>query len=162
MDWIALRNAAEKQLSKYKFALLILAAGLLFMSFPKEKEQTPELPEVTAAVGEVSLEQRLSNILGQIQGVGEVQVLLTEAWGEEAVYQTDGTSGSDGRLETVIIKDDSRREAGLVKQVRAPVYQGAVVVCRGGDNAYVRLSVVEAVANATGISSSHITVLKMN
>ena len=162
MDWIALRNTAGKYFSKYKFALLILAAGLFLMSFPKEQAQ--KIPEAeSAAVPEaVSLEQRLCGILGQIQGVGEVQVLLSEYSGPESVYQTDETGGSDGRSDTVIIQDSSRGESGLVKRELAPVYRGAVIVCQGGDNASVRLSVIEAVANATGISSSRITVVKMN
>ena len=91
-----------------------------------------------------------------------MQVLLTEAIGSESVYQSDGLSGSEGRLETVIITDEKRSEYGLVRYVISPVYQGAVVVCQGGGNASVRLAVIEAVSNATGIPSSRITVLKMN
>ena len=96
-----------------------------------------------------------------MEGVGEVQVLLTEARGTESVYQTDSASGGEGRRETVIITDDRRSEFGLVRQVISPVYQGAIVVCQGGGNASVRLAVMEAVSNVTGIASSRITVLKM-
>ena len=161
MDWIAIGKIASKRLGKYKFALLILAIGLFLMSFPKGETHSETAAESTP-IQEASLEQRLSAILSQIQGVGEAQVLLTEAYGQESVYQTDGTSGSDGRIETVIISDDSRREDGLVRQVIAPVYQGAIVVCQGGENASIRLAVIEAVSNVTGIPSSRITVLKMN
>lgn len=161
MDWIAIRQNTGKYLGKYKFALLILAVGLFLMSFPQTKE-VPE-PEVSSAVTEEeTLEQRLGTILGTIQGVGKTQVLLTEAYGQESVYQTDGSPGADGRVETVIITDDSRREAGLIRQVVSPVYQGAIVVCQGGGNASVRLAVMEAVADVTGIPASRITVLKMN
>lgn len=105
------------------------------------------------------MEDRLSFILSQIQGVGEVRVLLTEFCGPESVFQTDG---SNDRSETVIISDGNRTESGLVKQVLSPVYQGAIVVCQGGGSASVRLSVMEAVANVTGIPANRITVLKMN
>ena len=91
--------------------------------------------------------------------MGEVRLLLTELSGPESVFQVDG---SNDRTETVIISDSNRTESGLVKQVRSPVYQGAIVVCQGGDSASVRLSVVEAVANVTGIPISRITVLKMD
>ena len=161
MDWIAIRENAGKCFGKYKYALLILAVGLLLMTFPQTKTDSDMLPEV-AVTEDMTLEQRLSAILSHIEGVGEVQVLLTEARGTESVYQTDGVSGSEGRRETVIITDDSRSELGLVRQMISPVYQGAIVVCQGGGNASVRLAVMEAVANATGISSSRITVLKMN
>ena len=159
MDWIALRQNAGKQLGKYKYALLILAVGLFLMSFPGKKVDEIAQTEQEVIVREDSLEERLSSILSQIQGVGEVRVLLTEFCGPESVFQMDG---NDDRSETVIISDSNRTESGLVRQVLSPVYQGAIVVCQGGGNASVRLSVMEAVSNVTGISTSRITVLKMN
>ena len=161
MDWITMGKNAGKYLEKYKFALLILAVGLFLMSFPKAKE-APEPVMAPSAQEEKTLEERLGAILSRIQGVGQAQVLLTEAYGPESLYQTDGKSGTDGRTETVIITDDSRKETGLIRQVISPVYQGAIVVCQGGENASVRLAVIEAVANVTGIPANRITVLKMN
>ena len=159
MDWIALRQNAGKHLGKYKYALLILAVGLFLMSFPVKNTQKSEEEATEVTVQENSMEDRLSFILSQIQGVGEVRVLLTEFFGPESVFQTDG---SNDRSETVIISDGNRTESGLVKQVLSPVYQGAIVVCQGGGSASVRLSVMEAVANVTGIPANRITVLKMN
>lgn len=159
MDWIALRQNAGKHLGKYKYALLILAVGLFLMSFPVKNTQKSEEEATEVTVQENSMEDRLSFILSQIQGVGEVRVLLTEFCGPESVFQTDG---SNDRSETVIISDGNRTESGLVKQVLSPVYQGAIVVCQGGGSASVRLSVIEAVANVTGIPANRITVLKMN
>ena len=159
MDWIALRQNAGKYLGKYKYALLILAAGLFLMSFPVDKTDEPEEKVPVVTVQENDLETRLCVILSRIQGVGEAQVLLTEFCGPESVFQTDGNGD---RSETVIISDGNRIETGLVKHVLSPVYQGAIVVCEGGESASVRLSVIEAVANVTGISANRITVLKMN
>ena len=159
MDWIALRQNAGKHLGKYKYALLILAVGLFLMSFPVKNTEKSEEEATEVTVQENSMEDRLSFILSQIQGVGEVHVLLTEFCGPESVFQTDG---SNDRSETVIISDGNRTESGLVKQVLPPVYQGAIVVCQGGGSASVRLSVMEAVANVTGIPANRITVLTMN
>ena len=161
MDWLAIGKNTWKCFGKYKYALLILAAGLFLMTFPRLEPDSEVLPEVVMPAEE-TLEQRLCAILGHIEGVGQVQVLLTEAIGPESVYQTDGVSGSEGKQETVIITDEKRSELGLVRQVISPVYQGAIVVCQGGGNARVRLAVMEAVANVTGIPSSRIAVLKMN
>lgn len=165
MDWVTIRKEGKRYLEKYKFLLLILALGIFLMNFPNfshKSENPEELPAISESPG---LEQKLTEILGKIQGVGEVEVLLTEASGEEYRYQLDENRSSEGittRQETVIIQDESRKENGLVRQVIPPTYQGAIVVCQGGDNATVRLSVIEAVANVTGILSSRITVLKMN
>ena len=62
---------------------------------------------------------------------------------------------------TVIISDSGREEEGLIKTVTPPIYLGAIIVCQGGDSPTIRLQIVQAVANVTGISSDRITVLKM-
>ena len=118
---------------------------------------SPEVsePAPTAAVEE-SLESRLESILSRIDGAGEVKVLLTEDRGGEVFYQTEGEDGK-----TVLISGADRSESGLVRTTQPPSYRGAVVVCRGADSAAVRLAVVEAVANATGLGTDRITVLKM-
>ena len=161
MDWIAIGKNTGKSFGKYKYAVLILAVGIFLMTFPQMNREPEVLPE-PVTIREKTLEERLGAVLGRIEGVGQVQVLLTEAYGTESVFQTDGGSGSEERRETVIITDENRRELGLVRQIISPVYQGAIVVCEGGGNAGVRLAVIEAVGNVTGIPSNRITVLKMN
>ena len=138
---------------KYRYVLLVALAGLALMLFPTG----PEVAEPAATVAaEESLESRLEAILSRIDGAGEVKVLLTEDRGGEVFYQTEGEDGK-----TVLISGADRSESGLVRTTQPPSYRGAVVVCRGADSAAVRLAVVEAVANATGLGTDRITVLKM-
>ena len=140
-------------LMKYRYVLLVALAGLALMLIPGGSEEAEPMP---AAAVEESLESRLESILSRIDGAGEVKVLLTEERGGEVFYQTEGEDGK-----TVLICGADRSESGLVRTTEAPVYRGAVVVCRGADSAAVRLAVVEAVANATGLGTDRITVLKM-
>ena len=123
------------------------------MVIPVGSEETDPVPTVTA---EETLESRLEAILCRIDGAGEVKVLLTEDRAGEVFYQTEGEDGK-----TVLICGADRSESGLVRTTEAPVYRGAVVVCQGSDSAAVRLAVVEAVANATGLGTDRITILKM-
>ena len=139
---------------KYRYVLLVALAGLALMLFPAGSEEAEPAPTVAE---EVSLESRLESILSRIDGAGEVKVLLTEDRGGEVFYQTEGEDGK-----TVLISEADRSESGLVRTTQPPSYRGAVVVCRGADSAAVRLAVVEAVANATGLGTDRITVLKMN
>lgn len=150
MDQLRIREFVKK----YRYVLLVLLAGIVLMLMPvKEETKTAPMVKETEAV---DMEARLERILTRIQGAGEVAVMLTEASGEETIYQTDG-DGSD----TVLVTDENRNEQGLVRTRQPPVYQGAIVVCRGADSASVRLAVVEAVANVTGLGTDKITVLKM-
>ena len=140
-------------LMKYRYVLLVALAGLALMLIPGGSEEAEPMP---AAAVEESLESRLEALLCRIDGAGEVKVLLTEDRGGEVFYQTEGEDGK-----TVLISGADRSESGLVRTTQPPSYRGAVVVCRGADSAAVRLAVVEAVANATGLGTDRITVLKM-
>lgn len=154
-------------LKKYKYAVLVLAIGLVLMVLPsKTKNTQAESQNSTTPIQTVDPAKELAAILTQIQGVGKVQVLLTVKSGESTVYQTDedittSETGSTIRKETVIITDSERNAQPLVVQVLPPQYLGAVIVCQGAENASVRLAVVEAVCNATGLGADKISVLKM-
>lgn len=169
MDWLAVRERAGYFLRKYRYVVLVLLAGIVLMCLPggEEPKQEQASPEQTLQMPvSVDPEERLCQILSHIEGAGRVEVLLTPLFGEETVYQTNEDTSSNGessslRLETVIVANDQRAQQGLVKQVNPPVYLGAVVVCQGADRASVRLAIVEAVANATGLGTDKISVLKM-
>ncbi len=162
IDWI---KRIPKTLIKYKYVLVILAVGVIFMLIPsREKEDT--VTETKVVMQSESLEERLETILSKISGAGEVSVLLSEATGDEYVYQNNAdtqkdSSGESSRTDTVIITDSGRNEQGLIKQVNPPKYNGAIILCQGADDPVVRLSVVEAVSNVTGLGADKITVLKM-
>lgn len=166
MDWVAIREKGTQAIKKYKYVLLILALGMVLMAIPEGGEQDQEEVSKETIPTQISASEELALILGKIDGVGKVEVLLTEAKGSQTVYQTDedSTVSSDSssiRVETVIISDANRGEYGLVQRVDPPTYMGAIVVCQGADRPSIRLSVVEAVSNATGIGTDRITVLKM-
>ena len=146
-------------LKKYQYVLLVILVGVCLMMMPAKSEQPQmiSMPEETAVT---DLENELSFILSKIAGVGKTEVLLTEASGSHTIYQMD-TGRNREDLQTVIITDKNREEAGLVKQILPPDYKGALVVCEGGDSANVRLAVVDAVKSVTGLSADCITVLKM-
>lgn len=169
MDWIGIRERLLEAFKKYRYILLVMLVGLFLMLLPegKSRETVPELPaQTTIQSSEKDLQESLADILSMIEGAGKVQVLLTEGSGERIRYQTDenitsGENSNDIRRDTVIVTGASRVESGLIQQIDPPVYQGAVILCQGADRASVRLAIVEAVSNATGLGSDKISVLKM-
>lgn len=153
---------------KYRFVALILAIGLVLMLMPSgekrvtEKVTTPATPTVI----EERLDDRLAQVLTQVQGAGKVTVLLTKGEGEQTIYQadTDTSSGETNTAErktTVTVTDAQRNQTGLIQQVNPPKYLGAVVLCEGADDPTVRLSVTDAVSKATGLGANRISVLKL-
>lgn len=150
---------------QYKFVILVALLGIGLMLLP---ESNGEEPQATAPQVQEpdDIQSELEQILAQIQGVGKVSVMLTVSEGEQTLYEynedsSGSTDSSSLRRETVIITDSERAQLGLVQQVIPPVYQGAIVVCQGGDQPSVRLAIVEAVSAATGLSADKISVLKM-
>ena len=146
---------------KYKYPILVVLVGLGLMLLPGKREAQPA-PQPTETAQVLDLETRLSAILSQIEGVGQVQVLLTEESGRETLYQTDSQTDTDRRTEdTVLVEDASRTESGLVRQTLEPKYRGAVILCQGADQPSVRLAIVEAVRCVTGLGADRISVLNM-
>jgi len=152
--------------AKYKYVLLVVTAGILLMMIPPKEHsvEADTIPQSTTNAPD--MQNQLEQILSHIDGVGKVKVLLTHAEGERILYEinenrTDTDQTSSTRKDIVIVVDENRTEAGLVQQVIPPVYLGAVIVCQGGDKASVKLAVVEAVSNATGLSTDRISVMKM-
>ena len=155
-----------KLLDKYKYVLLVLAAGLAMLLWPSGEGEKP----APAAGGEpeafdlAALEEKLSRTLSQVEGAGEVTVVLTVRSGAEQVPLTDRSTSTrerDSQVEekTVVVNTGSGQQA-VVRLERAPVFQGAVVVCPGGDRAEVRLLLTQAVSSLTGLGSDKITVCK--
>lgn len=162
MDMTAIGAKVKDLGKKYKYVLLILAVGIALMLIPTRNKDTPSTqPEPTTSVFSDE-RSSLEKILSRIDGAGKVELLLTYAAGETTVYQVDEDRNDNGvRLETVVISDGNRAETGLISQVRAPEYLGAVVVCQGGNDPGVKLAIAEAVADATGLRMDQISVLKM-
>lgn len=165
MDWMTGKETVVQTIKKYRYVAVVILAGILLMAVPQESGREATMVEKETG-SEESLEAALSRILSRVAGAGNVEVLLAEKSGEQILYQTDEDQSQtdtarDLRRQTVLVEDSSRQKTGLVRQINPPVYQGAVVLAQGADNAAVRLSLVEAVMGATGLPSHCITVLKM-
>ena len=166
MDIKAVGEKIGKLIKKYRVAILILVLGIVLMILPTNKTVKSQEQSSAQPVLFQDPAQELSLILSQIQGAGKVQILLTKGAGERTVYQTDqerdnGDGSQSIRIETVIVNDKDRNQKGLIQQILAPEYRGAIVVCQGADDATVRLAIIEAVADATGLGTDRISVLKM-
>ena len=161
MERAEIRQRVKEAVPKYRSILLVLLVGLLLMMLPEQTETETQTITVTQEPG-TSTQEELEDILSRIKGAGKVQVLLTEYRGSETVFQSDtDRSGDSIRNDTVILSRSDRAQEGLVRQVNPPVYQGALIVCQGGDVPTVKLAIVEAVMSVTGLRSTEITVLKM-
>ncbi len=149
---------------RYRYGILVLLLGVALMLIPGKKETSSEQAAAPTAPQstEPSLREQLESVLSQIEGAGQVRVLLSVETGSQTIYQTDREEASDNlRVQTVIVTGTDRAQTGLVSRKDPEKYLGAVVVCKGADRPAVRLAIVEAVAKLTGLGADQISVLKM-
>lgn len=160
-------NKIANVIQKYRYGILVLFLGIALMTIPgKDTEDKRAEPLVEQQVPIVSVESKLSDILSTVAGAGKTTVFLTEAAGEEMIYQTDDQIRSDSetaetKTETITVTDRNKDTTGLVRQVIPAQYLGAIVVCQGAENPAVKLAIVDAVSKVTGLGADRISVLKM-
>lgn len=164
MELSRLQDSLKPLIRKYRPLIIAVLVGILLMSVPTKKETTELKPASTepTVTQTDKLQKDLELLLSQMQGAGTVRVLLTEAKGEEVRYQYDEEqSESNKQRKTVLAKNAGHEESGIIRQVIPPIYQGAIILCQGGDSPAVQLAITEAVSNVTGLTADKVKVLKM-
>lgn len=147
---------------------LILLSGFL----PEKEKQAAESMAADASASDVSadlqeychtLEERLVTILGQVDGVGHCQVMLTATGTAETVYaQDEEEDQADSRTQSqrkCVIVSDSEGERPLVQQIVSPEISGVIVVCSGASSSVVQERVTNAVQAVLDIPASRICVV---
>ncbi len=148
---------------------LILLSGLL----PKRQTETPRAEPPPAASGctdpetyRIGLEERLTDLLSHMDGVGAVQVMITVRDSGEQVYASEiSNSVSDRGTQTsaspVLIRTNGS-ESALLTESRSPGIEGAAILCAGGSHAAIQERVTKAASALLGIPVSSVYVGALN
>lgn len=147
--------------------LLICFSDLLFPS----SEKTEAAP-TTSQQQALQLQTQLEELLAQIEGTGEVSVMLTLESESEQIYaqdeRTQSQSGQSGGAATNtfetshVILNTHDGDAPLVETTYLPQVRGVAVVCQGGEDITVVTRITEAVSVVLDLPASRICVTKMN
>ncbi len=154
---------------QYKFVLAVIAAGVILLAIPsgENRDSAKETEGISGLEEDFTLEameKKISDILSRVEGAGEVSVMLTVRSGMERILATDVTDTQSEReakqvREVLILSGDDGDEVVLIGQ-NYPTFQGALVVCPGGDDPQVRLQITQALSALTGLGAGRITVCK--
>ena len=166
-----------EKISKYKFVLIVLLAGLVLLLIPTGTSSGEKTAVTDSTVKEdFSLkdqESRIASALSKIEGAGSVTVVLTLKGSTEQIIASDETSsdstGGNNNAESktensktaVIISKGSSNESPVTLKYIYPEYLGALVVSQGAGNPTVKLQLIEAVSGLTGLGTDKVTVTKM-
>ena len=129
--------------TKIIFAAGIVLIVIIFLfslsgsSKTKEPASDNSVISKTAEIDEYEqhLEERLAEIIGNIEGTGEVHIMITLERTEENVYSGRETSATI-----------------------TPTIRGALVICQGCENVIIRQKVTDAVCKVLGISAARVCV----
>lgn len=158
-----------KSLGRYKFVLLVILVGIVLLLLPdSEKTQKSREPLTVNTEEDFSveaLEEKLERTLSEIDGAGEVRVMLTVESGMKRVLAQNASldqeeSSVQRETETVVVSTGSGTEDVVLVQQIYPRFQGALVVSAGGGDPAVRLKLTEAVAALTGLGADKISICK--
>lgn len=200
-QWLQSRGL-KKWFKRDNLIILVLAGVLLFIiALPERKEDVPEdtrllglndLENETAGdCGEDTfllsgaedqyaevLEKRLAEVLSQVEGVGQVQVMITLKSSGELVLdretpvmrsstsETDSQGGSRtiSQVEmgdSVVYRSQGSESAPYVIKTLSPEIEGVLVVAQGAGDAAIKRTVTAVVQALFGVEAHRVSVVKM-
>lgn len=145
----------------------------------KKLATTPDDIVTTANLNtQDTLSIQLEEILGKIEGVGEVKVLITysqtsqtipmynEDISQKDTEEKDTSGGTRKVVETDTKKDIIYQEANgekmpITQSIVSPKIEGAIITAQGANNTTIKANIIQAVEAVTGISSHKIQVFSM-
>ena len=176
------KRAQELLRDRPNLILTLAVAGIILIAVSYIWDEQPEPVTVSDATGSTlaedarQLEERLTEIIGQVAGAGETCVMMTMDTTRESVYAEDITSqrrsiqtgelgsGDEDFSEerTHVLLGNGSEESPLVEKRIEPTVRGVLILCEGAEDPVVEARVTEAVRTVLGISSSQICVEKIS
>lgn len=146
---------------RYWPALLVASVGVLLMMLPTGRTTVTAEPETEEPCREAQVEElegKLARILSQVQGAGEVQVVLTLDSGTRQILAQNVEQDGEAVAREAVTLGKGNGEETVPLQTFAPQFRGALVVCPGGDDPSVRLALLKAVTALTGLGADRVCV----
>lgn len=160
-----------KSIKNYEIIIsLIIIAVVLLIYFSVDGKSNEDKAKENTVSQDISLteglEERVGGILNKIEGVGEVDVLITfNSTAQQVTAQTENThsttTSSANNSTTTSTSTSSpiiSNQNVIVLQEKMPEIIGVIVVAEGADNPKVRLNILSAVSTALDIDKNSIQI----
>ncbi len=169
-DW----QAQIKKIGPMKLAILVAAGALLLIltygdvfggEGSKKDDAEAQTEKETAASDEhyrKEMESRVKELLKRVEGVGNVEVMITLSASKEKVALKDNeTDERKSQEASVIVNDSDRNSAPYIIQEKEPIPEGILVVCEGGGDAKLSIEIINAIQVLFNVEAHKIKVMKM-
>jgi stage III sporulation protein AG len=126
------------------------------------------------------LENRLRSVLAKVEGIGDVEVMITlkgskekvilkdTPYTQESMNEVDGEGGNRDSSSinkedtTVLVNGGNGESVPYVIQELEPEVEGIVVIAGGGDNVEIKTEIMEAAQVLFNVPAHKVKVMKMN
>ncbi len=132
--------------------VLVVIVLVIVLSTFGEKDTQEKTAEETYAL---QLSAQLEEVLSQIEGAGNVKVMITVASEGETVLATETIENADGSVTTQPILVGGA--VGVLEE-KNPEISGVLIVADGANDLNVRFNLLEAAASVLNINQSIIKV----
>ena len=189
-----LRNMFKNKDRPVKFNLILMATlGVILLifsrSFLNDSESNANslhnsyeplhIQETRGSSFEENLEKRLISLLSQVEGVGEVDVMISLIHSSEIILAEDvrmeehttKEADAEGGTREVISKNTNSQaiilqgpgglQQPLILREIDPKIEGVIIVAQGGDDIFVKEAIVNAARTVLGVAPHKVQVLKM-
>lgn len=126
------------------------------------------------------MEKKFKSILSKVSGIGKVEVMITlkasqeqvplkdNPSTQESVNEVDGEGGSRTNSSvtreesTVLVADENGNSVPYILQELEPEVEGIVVIAEGGDDAKIKMDIIEAAQVLFDVPAHKVKVMKMS
>lgn len=175
-------------LTAFMIGILLIIVGNTFFTNNEKQEQQILSESQEKSVDnstiqydktEKNLEKRLEGIFSQVEGAGQLKVMVTTSCSSEIVIaqeikkeqtttEEQAPQGDTRKIQSeksenkiVMTEDKNGKGSPLVLKEEVPKIEGIVIVAQGGDNALVQDALVKAAQALLNLPAHKVQVLKM-
>lgn len=176
----------KKKVENLIFLLIILIITIVAINFiwkddKQESKQTTTNKELASEEkntnSDEDLEKKLERILSSINGVGNVNVMLTYTESTQIIpvynktEKTSNTNESDSGggtrqveesdvTQEVVYQDKNGKNNIITQKTISPKIEGAIITADGANNSNIKANIIQAVEAATGLATHKIQVFE--
>lgn len=164
-----------KNIKHIEFVILVIfvvVLAVIYMSSQKNESSTSNMAEASSLeeYGEY-LEDKLENVIKNIDGAGNIEVMITfdgrityeyATEKEEVTTSSSVTGGTNSKTTTnekmIIVSQNGKETPLIVKEIYPPI-AGVVVVSSGAGNVAVKLNIISAIETLLDVDNNKVQVL---
>ena len=143
------------------FLLILLSLGVIFLLFSEyhsNKDTNVKGDDFDEEGYVLQLEERLKHIIEKIDGVSEVNVMITLESGKRYTFLQDEENPNGTDISTFLMKEKNEVSSPILVETSAPKIKGVSVVCHGAKNALIREKILRLVAGTLDLTQNKIFV----